>query len=202
MERSSYLIISFQFFFFRKTSEDQGHCHSQSRNQRKRLEHIEAILEKLSRHSATKFDPQEMLACGYLRLSKHNIETLENMIKDSGHDPGIHAHSDVREYDLWADIKRENELEQAAAHAPSASPTKKIKGWSVGSDYARSFWWEPLLHFLAKTSLFASCFFYDNHCCFVFITSLSFITNFVILIHIASLLIRLVIFFSLFIHAL
>lgn len=72
-----------------------------------------------------------MLACGYLRLSKHNIETLENMIKDSGHDPGIHAHSDVREYDLWADIKRENELEQAAAHAPSASPTKKIKGWSV-----------------------------------------------------------------------
>lgn len=126
----------FPFFFFRKTSEDQGHCHSQSRNQRKRLEHIEAILEKLSRHSATKFDPQEMLACGYLRLSKHNIETLESMIKDSGQDPGIHAHSDVREYDLWADIKRENELEEAAAHAPSVSPTKKIKGWSVGCDYA------------------------------------------------------------------
>lgn len=124
-------MVTTYFDMSRKIAEDeQGFCYLQSRHQRRRLEHIESILEKLSRHSTTKFDPKEMLACGYLRLSKYNVETLENMMRESGQDPGIHAHSDVTNYDLWADIRREKELEKASADVTSSSPTKKIKGWS------------------------------------------------------------------------
>ncbi|XP_062607435.1 uncharacterized protein LOC134269245 [Saccostrea cucullata] len=129
MEDLEELLKEVRIYRDRKTSEEEHGYHAQSRMQRKRLEHIEGILEKLSRHSATKFDPKEMLSCGYLRLSKHNIEALENMIKEAGQNPGIHAHSDVTNYDIWAAIKREKEEEEAAvaSEIDRSTPTKKIK---------------------------------------------------------------------------
>ncbi|XP_061197289.1 uncharacterized protein LOC133205480 [Saccostrea echinata] len=129
MEDLQELLKEVRIYRDRKTSEEEHGYHSQSRMQRKRLEHIEGILEKLSRHSATKFDPKEMLSCGYLRLSKHNIAALEDMVREAGQNPGIHAHSDVTDYDIWADIKREKEEEEAAAASDvnRSSPTKKIK---------------------------------------------------------------------------
>ncbi|OWF34735.1 hypothetical protein KP79_PYT14132 [Mizuhopecten yessoensis] len=97
----------------RKQKEsDYGLHTAENRQQRRRLQFLEEILQALSDNHGAKFDPMEMLQCGYLRLSKSNVERLEHMVRESGVDPGIHAHSDVLNEDIWNELR---ELRQKEA---------------------------------------------------------------------------------------
>ncbi|XP_060080674.1 uncharacterized protein LOC132560032 [Ylistrum balloti] len=90
---------------------DYGLHTAENRQQRRRLQFLEEILQALSGEHVVEFDPMEMLQCGYLRLSKSNIDRLEHMVRDLGIDPGIHAHSDVSDHDIWQELRelRQNE---------------------------------------------------------------------------------------------
>jgi hypothetical protein len=39
--------------------------------------------------------------------SKSNVEELEQMIRDGGEDPGLHYHSDLSNYDLFSELRKE-----------------------------------------------------------------------------------------------
>lgn len=47
----------------------------------------------------------EALNCAWLRLSRDQIKMLEETVRQEGMDPGIHAHSDVKDYDVFAEIR-------------------------------------------------------------------------------------------------
>ncbi|XP_069113500.1 trichohyalin-like isoform X2 [Argopecten irradians] len=117
----------------RKQKEsDYGLHTAENRQQRRRLQFLEEILQALSGNEAAKFDPLEMLHCCYLRLSKSNIERLEQMVRESGIDPGIHAHSDVTDLDIWQELrdlrKREaEEKEQLQKEAAGRRSRQSIK---------------------------------------------------------------------------
>ncbi|XP_052817989.1 PH domain-containing protein DDB_G0275795-like [Mya arenaria] len=105
-----------------------------NRAQKKRIEHLEQVLRRLN-HSTEQADiePEKILQCSYLRLSKANVETLESMIREKGIDPGIHIHSDVTDIDIWDGIQdertdlRKAAEEEATAAAAKAERFKKAK---------------------------------------------------------------------------
>lgn len=81
-----------------------------NRAQKKRIEHLEQVLKQLDpnyKWTSVELDPRDVLACSYLRLSKSNVEALENLIRKKGQDPGIHIHSDVTNYNIWDGIEKE-----------------------------------------------------------------------------------------------
>ncbi|XP_033755347.1 uncharacterized protein LOC117338200 [Pecten maximus] len=97
----------------RKQKESDYRLHTaENRQQKRRLQFLEEILQALSGGSGIEFNPMDMLQCGYLRLSKSNIERLEHMVRATGVDPGIHAHSDVSDHDIWKELR---ELRQQEA---------------------------------------------------------------------------------------
>jgi len=53
--------------------------------------------------------PMEALNCKYLRLNREQVLRLEQLAREEGIDPGIHAHSDVRDIDVYEDIRKPNE---------------------------------------------------------------------------------------------
>ncbi|VDI79309.1 Hypothetical predicted protein [Mytilus galloprovincialis] len=95
--------------FRRKQKSATPDSHT-ARVQMRRLDRLKEILDSLKKKpEAPTFKPMEMLNCSYLRLSKSNVEELEDMVRKAGMDPGIHVHSDLSGYDLFADLKREAE---------------------------------------------------------------------------------------------
>ncbi len=85
---------------------DAGNESSIMRQQKKRMVQLEQLLSSLKigqkkEIPPVELDPMEVLNCSYLRLSKSNIESLERMVRESGRDPGIHAHSDVTDFELF-----------------------------------------------------------------------------------------------------
>ncbi|XP_048253229.1 uncharacterized protein LOC124119150 [Haliotis rufescens] len=87
---------------------DGSHDSSIMRQQKKRMLQLEQLLSSLKigqkkEAPPVKFDPMEVLNCTYLRLSRSNVESLERMVRESGRDPGIHAHSDVTDFKLFDD---------------------------------------------------------------------------------------------------
>lgn len=102
-----------------------------ARVQTRRLDRLKEILDSLKKKpEAPTFKPMEMLNCSYLRLSKSNVEELEDMVRAAGQDPGLHYHSDLSGYDLFADLKREAEAQQrlrtqdgSSRLTPTPSPT-------------------------------------------------------------------------------
>ncbi|KAL4234644.1 hypothetical protein ACF0H5_006285 [Mactra antiquata] len=81
-----------------------------NRAQKKRIQHLEDVLKRLNPNydeHKTVLDPAQILQCRYLRLSKSNVESLENMLKEQGKDVGIHVHSDVSNTDIWQGMKEE-----------------------------------------------------------------------------------------------
>lgn len=74
-----------------------------------------------------------MLNCSYLRLSKSNVEAFEQMIRDTGEDPGLHYHSDLTNYDLFFElrkemadaIQKEEELKRSASLNSITAPLMK-----------------------------------------------------------------------------
>ena len=70
----------------------------------------------------------QILSCSYLRLSTSNVDTLEDMMRKSGKDPGIHIHSDITGIDIWKNIKDERaDLKEARTAAESAMSGAKHK---------------------------------------------------------------------------
>ncbi|KAH9507662.1 hypothetical protein Btru_053397 [Bulinus truncatus] len=69
----------------------------------------------ISRQDARKFipllTPEEALACKWLRLTPQQVKALEDLIRAKGLDPGIHEHSSLKDYDVFAEIRQ---LRQAA----------------------------------------------------------------------------------------
>ncbi|BFZ19772.1 hypothetical protein BsWGS_22812 [Bradybaena similaris] len=61
--------------------------------------------EDASRKYSKAITPEEALQCAWLRLSKKQVATLEELIKQQGKEPGLHAHSDVSNYDVFAEIR-------------------------------------------------------------------------------------------------
>ncbi|XP_055892012.1 uncharacterized protein LOC106069276 isoform X3 [Biomphalaria glabrata] len=55
--------------------------------------------------------PEEALACKWLRLTPQQVQALEDLIRAKGMDPGIHEHSILKDYDVFAEIRQ---LRQAA----------------------------------------------------------------------------------------
>ncbi|XP_067650986.1 uncharacterized protein [Haliotis asinina] len=89
---------------------DAGTESSTIRQQKKRMIQLEQLLSSLKighkkEIPKVELDPMEVLNCSYLRLSKSNIESLERMVRESGRDPGIHAHSDVTDFELFEKSK-------------------------------------------------------------------------------------------------
>lgn len=103
------------------------------RVQQRRLLRLKEILAILKKPTAKMFSPREMLNCSYLRLSKANVEELEQMIRDAGEDPGLHYHSDLSNYDLFSElrkemegvIQKEEEVKRSASHNIIAAPSMK-----------------------------------------------------------------------------
>jgi hypothetical protein len=79
------------------------------------------------------FTPRELLNCSYLRLSKSNVEELEQMIRDGGEDPGLHYHSDLSNYDLFSELRKEmadviqneEEVQCSTSNTSITSPSMK-----------------------------------------------------------------------------
>lgn len=104
-----YILVFLPLNSFRKQKSATPDSHT-ARVQMRRLDRLKEILDSLKKKpEAPTFKPMEMLNCSYLRLSKSNVEELEDMVRKAGMDPGIHVHSDLSGYDLFADLKREAE---------------------------------------------------------------------------------------------
>ncbi|XP_060587250.1 uncharacterized protein LOC132742791 isoform X2 [Ruditapes philippinarum] len=116
----------------RKGSTEEYGCLdvAQKRAQKKRIEHLEQVLRKLNPtyDTSVDIDPMKVLQCSYLRLSKSNIETLENMLKQQGKDVGIHSHMDVEDYDIWKNLKEERvDLQKPPVAADEERRSSKTK---------------------------------------------------------------------------
>ncbi|XP_064612020.1 uncharacterized protein LOC135475973 [Liolophura sinensis] len=88
-------------------------------NAKRRVSGLEMLSDILgaykSQYKEVTFDPLAMLNCGYLRLSKSNVRELERLCREQGIDPGIHAHTDVEDFQLFDDHEdSEGELREAA----------------------------------------------------------------------------------------
>ncbi|XP_078666156.1 uncharacterized protein LOC144908447 isoform X1 [Branchiostoma floridae x Branchiostoma belcheri] len=70
-------------------------CSVNKRN-RNKLMALQLLLNQLpsimTQPPAPEFNPLEVLSCRYLRLSAANVETLTDMCRQAGIDPGIHPH--------------------------------------------------------------------------------------------------------------
>lgn len=77
----------------------------------------EMLGESSNSDARNKLKPMDALNCSWLRLSKRQVQDLEQMVKAEGLDPGIHAHSDVTDYDVFTEIRaiREQENEQGVS---------------------------------------------------------------------------------------
>lgn len=79
----------------------------------------------------------QVLQCSYLRLSQSNVQTLEEMIRERGGDPGIHIHTDVTDIDIWKGLREERidlikaSEEAAAEEAARKERTRKAKRGSI-----------------------------------------------------------------------
>ncbi|ESO85071.1 hypothetical protein LOTGIDRAFT_235933 [Lottia gigantea] len=73
----------------KQRKKEVGASNYASRHNRRRLQHLEQLLEELRPRVKAEipFDPVSILECRYLRLSKANVENLENMIREKGMDP-------------------------------------------------------------------------------------------------------------------
>ncbi|CAG2221867.1 unnamed protein product [Mytilus edulis] len=128
--------------FRRKQKSATPDSHT-ARVQMRRLDRLKEILDSMKKKpEAPTFKPMEMLNCSYLRLSKSNVEELEDMVRKAGMDPGIHVHSDLTGYDLFADLKREAEAAQRLhtedgpsrlTPTPSPTPSRRHSVKSVSS---------------------------------------------------------------------
>lgn len=59
-------------------------------------------------------NPLEALHCKWIRLSKDQVATLEKLCRDQGIEPGIHAHSDVANIDVFREIRDINKAKTDA----------------------------------------------------------------------------------------
>ncbi|XP_078577359.1 uncharacterized protein LOC144862594 [Branchiostoma floridae x Branchiostoma japonicum] len=70
-------------------------CSVNKRN-RKKLMALQLLMNQLpsivTQPPTPEFNPLEVLSCRYLRLSATNVETLTDMCRQAGIDPGIHPH--------------------------------------------------------------------------------------------------------------
>lgn len=57
-------------------------------------------------------NPLEALHCKWIRLSKDQVATLEKLCRDQGIEPGIHAHSDVTNIDVFREIRDINKAKK------------------------------------------------------------------------------------------
>lgn len=102
------LYIFFLLLLIRKYRDlDIGPSSSNARCKYKRLQHLEGILQKLkpNEHEPIVLDPESILACRYLRLSKSNVESLEKMLMDMGKEPQIHVHKYEPIESVFADYR-------------------------------------------------------------------------------------------------
>lgn len=56
--------------------------------------------------------PMQALYCPWLRLSKEQVLVLEQLCRDEGIDPGVHAHYDVGVMDVFDEIREIRHSEQ------------------------------------------------------------------------------------------
>jgi len=49
--------------------------------------------------------PMDALNCQWLRLTAEQVARLEQMVRDMGMEPGIHAHSDVTQMDVFEELR-------------------------------------------------------------------------------------------------
>lgn len=111
-----------------RRNKDQHLGKTAERQQRRRLEYLMQLLEELHGKQKPEFTPSEILNCGYLRLSKSNVETLEDMIRESGKDPGIHVHSDTTNINIFENLQAERtDVIRQPPILKSPSPTKGLK---------------------------------------------------------------------------
>ncbi|KAH3778778.1 uncharacterized protein LOC127845544 [Dreissena polymorpha] len=110
------------------TTEDHyRHDVCSNRAQKKRIQHLEQALNRLNHDwEAPEIDPEKVLQCSYLRLSKSNVQTLEEMIRQRGNDPGIHIHTDLTGIDIWKGLREERlDLIKAAEEAAAEEAARK-----------------------------------------------------------------------------
>ena len=107
---------------------DYGLHTAENRIQKRRLSFLEDILVALGRDNKGTINPEELLNCSYLRLSKSNVETLEQLMREKGVNPGIHAHFDVSNYDVFAAIK--SEMAEQLEKDEKAKASQKLTGKS------------------------------------------------------------------------
>ncbi|KAL8581128.1 hypothetical protein ACOMHN_033576 [Nucella lapillus] len=78
------------------------------RAQEKLMKRLNELLELVKpRGTDLIISPEELLRCSYLRLSKDNVERLEEMMRERGIEPGIHCHSDIQGYLDTADLNED-----------------------------------------------------------------------------------------------
>ncbi|CAL1533279.1 unnamed protein product [Lymnaea stagnalis] len=58
------------------------------------------------KHTLPLMTPEEALACKWLRLTPQQVAVLEELIRQRGLDPGIHEHSQLNDYDVFAEIRK------------------------------------------------------------------------------------------------
>jgi len=83
-------------------------------------------LKKLSHLKKMKLEPMDALNCSWLRLTQEQVLMLEALVRESGHEPGIHAHSNVDNIDVFEELREQNRLKANGTPPPSVPP--KFKG--------------------------------------------------------------------------
>jgi len=83
--------------------------------------------QRLFQRTINQLKPIDALNCAWLRLTKEQVSILEQRCRDEGIEPGIHAHSDVLNYDVFEELREIRRKEKEVKIGNPNDITDKIR---------------------------------------------------------------------------